>query len=46
MVTEDHKLTEALEQVRTALAAMGSGNPEPYITRLHRRLRAGRGGRG
>ena len=31
MVTEDHKLTEALEQVRTALAAMGSGNPEPYI---------------
>jgi hypothetical protein len=31
MVTEDHKLDEALEQVRMALAAMGSGNPEPYI---------------
>jgi ketosteroid isomerase-like protein len=31
MVTEDEKLTEALEQVRMALAAMGSGNPEPYI---------------
>ena len=31
MVTDDEKLAEALEQVRGALAAMGSGNPEPYI---------------
>jgi ketosteroid isomerase-like protein len=31
MVTEDQKLTEALEEVRLALAAMASGNPEPYI---------------
>ena len=28
---EDLKLAEALEQVRLALAEMGSGNPEPYI---------------
>jgi ketosteroid isomerase-like protein len=31
MVPQDAKLTEALERVRMALAAMGSGNPEPYI---------------
>ena len=31
MDAEDPKLTEALEQVRLALAAMGSGDPEPYI---------------
>ena len=31
MVPEDRKLAEALEQVRLALAAMGSGDPEPYI---------------
>ena len=31
MVTDDRKLAEALEQVRVALAAMGSGDPEPYI---------------
>src|SRR5512145_1635105 len=31
MVGEDRKLAEALEQVRLALAAMGSGDPEPYI---------------
>ena len=29
--TQDHGFAEALEQVRVALAAMGSGNPEPYI---------------
>jgi ketosteroid isomerase-like protein len=31
MATQDPRLTEALEQVRMALAAMGSGDPEPYI---------------
>ena len=31
MAIEDLKLAEALEQVRLALAEMGSGNPEPYI---------------
>jgi ketosteroid isomerase-like protein len=31
MATEDRKLAEALDQVRRALAAMASGNPEPYI---------------
>jgi hypothetical protein len=31
MAIEDPKLAEALEQVRLALAEMGSGNPEPYI---------------
>jgi ketosteroid isomerase-like protein len=31
MATEDLKLAEALEQVRLALAEMGSGNPESYI---------------
>ena len=31
MLTDDEKLAEALEQVRGALAAMRSGNPEPYI---------------
>ena len=31
MATHDPGLAEALERVKTALAAMGSGNPEPYI---------------
>jgi ketosteroid isomerase-like protein len=31
MATEDRELAEALAQVETALAAMGSGDPEPYI---------------
>lgn len=31
MAIEDLKPAEALEQVRLALAEMGSGNPEPYI---------------
>jgi hypothetical protein len=30
-MTQDRELMEALEQVRIALAAMASGNPEPYI---------------
>jgi len=28
---EEREFDEALEQVKTALAAMGSGNPEPYL---------------
>lgn len=28
---KDNGFTDALEQVRTALAAMGSGDPQPYI---------------
>ena len=28
---EDRNLTDALEQVTAALAAMGSGDPQPYI---------------
>jgi ketosteroid isomerase-like protein len=31
MTAEDRGLADALAQVKTALAAMGSGNPEPYI---------------
>jgi ketosteroid isomerase-like protein len=31
MATEDSRFLEALERVRAALAAMGSGDPEPYI---------------
>jgi ketosteroid isomerase-like protein len=31
MTTPDSGLAEAREQVRLALAAMASGNPEPYI---------------
>jgi len=30
-MSNDNSLTHALERVRTALAAMGSGDPEPYI---------------
>ncbi len=31
MPTEDSKFAEALERVRAALAAMGAGDPAPYI---------------
>jgi hypothetical protein len=31
MATQARGSAEALEQVKTALAAMGSGDPEPYI---------------
>jgi ketosteroid isomerase-like protein len=31
MATQDCGFGDALEQVKTALAAMGSGDPEPYI---------------
>ena len=31
MTTEDRGFAEALERVKAALAAMGSGDPEPYI---------------
>jgi ketosteroid isomerase-like protein len=30
-MAKDNGFTDALEQVRAALAAMGSGNPQPYI---------------
>jgi len=30
-MSKTNSFTEALERVRDALAAMGSGNPQPYI---------------
>ncbi len=31
MAADDRRFADALEQVKTALAAIGSGNPQPYI---------------
>ncbi len=30
-MSKDNGFTNALERVKVALAAMGSGNPQPYI---------------